>query len=955
MSRISKLRFFPLLLLISLLAGILPLSAQWFYFGRNKVQYTDFKWQILKTEHFDIYYYPEMEDLAERGAHFAEESYAYLESKFNFTITRRIPLIFYSSHLHFQQTNITPGHIPEGVGGFFEFLKGRVVIPSNGNLNQFRKVIKHELVHVFMHSKVYFANKEHGRFDGTYPPLWFVEGLAEYWSTEWDAQAEMVIKDAVLHNYIVPLSNIFQIYGSYMMYKEGQAIMQYIAENYGEDKILLLMENIWKYGKFSDVFEDVIGKSYEQFDQEWLYALQKKYYPMLGEQDFSRMVSKTIVREGYNFKPAYYASEDGEKLVFAGNRTGYSNIYMTNAVPRRRIDEKDAKLKTLVKGGRSSDFEAFHIFSSKIDVSSDGRLAFSSKSGENDALYVYDIPAEDIIRKYQWDDIVGISSPSFSPDGQRIVFSGLSFSGNSDLYILELKNDELMQLTNDLYDDVAPSFSPDGQRIAFSSDRTLFGSQWSYNIFIFDLQSNLTHYVTAGKFQDHAPVWSPDGSTIAFTSDRDDNFSLNIFAADVSQVENWGEDSYRNIPVRKLTRFANAAFDPEWMGNDRMAFTVYEGNRFQIRSIDKVQERLQETLPDPSTPELMTNQHWEPGKLSGQKVLAKLEYKKDYNLDIAQTQVNQDPFWGTNGGALMAFTDLLGNDQYYILLYNNAQSRSDFLKSMNFAVSKVSLGKRTNHAYGLFRFSGRFFNYKDDFFYEDRVGGFFTISYPFSHFKRFEFSSNLSYSDKDVTGVKRRFALLSSNSISLIHDNSIWSYTGPIEGNRYNLTISNTYDIRYSNVNYWTFLADYRHYFRLSKNLTYAARALTLLNDGRETRWYYLGGSWDLRGYRRWSIRGEKIAFTSHELRFPFIDYLGIKFPFLSMVFPGIRGAIFADAGNAWNGNDFDGLLGSAGYGFRFNLGGFLVLRMDIGKRFDFDERKFSKNWFSQFFFGWDF
>ena len=73
------------------------------------------------------------------------------------------------------------------------------------------------------------------------------------------------------------------------------------------------------------------------------------------------------------------------------------------------------------------------------------------------------------------------------------------------------------------------------------------------------------------------------------------------------------------------------------------------------------------------------------------------------------------------------------------------------------------------------------------------------------------------------------------------------------------------------------------------------------------------------------------------------------------MVFPGIRGAIFADAGNAWNGNDFDGLLGSAGYGFRFNLGGFLVLRMDIGKRFDFDERKFSKNWFSQFFFGWDF
>jgi len=120
-------------------------QGQWFYFGRNKVQYTQFNWHILKTKHFDIYFYPEMEELAQIGATYAEESYRYLENKFNYTINRRIPLIFYSSHLHFQQTNVTPGFIPEGVGGFFEFLKGRVVIPSDGNLNQFKKVIQHEL------------------------------------------------------------------------------------------------------------------------------------------------------------------------------------------------------------------------------------------------------------------------------------------------------------------------------------------------------------------------------------------------------------------------------------------------------------------------------------------------------------------------------------------------------------------------------------------------------------------------------------------------------------------------------------------------------------------------------------------------------------------------------------------------------------------------------------------
>ena len=194
-----------------------------------------------------------MQDIAEKGAQFAENAYEDLQSKFNHSITRRIPLIFYSTHAHFQQTNITPGFIPEGVGGFFEFLKGRVVIPNNGNLNQFRKVIWHELVHVYMHSKVGRVLKNSGLSNSAvYPPLWFTEGLAEFWSTKWDGQAEMILKDAVLHNYIMPVSELWKIRGTYMMYKVGQAVLLYVAERYGEDKVLLLMENLWKYNSFEE-------------------------------------------------------------------------------------------------------------------------------------------------------------------------------------------------------------------------------------------------------------------------------------------------------------------------------------------------------------------------------------------------------------------------------------------------------------------------------------------------------------------------------------------------------------------------------------------------------------------------------------------------------------------------------------------------------------------------------
>src|SRR5690606_26311092 len=124
--------------------------------------------------------------------------------------------IFYSSNIHFRQTNTTPGFIPDGVGGFFEFLKGRVVIPSNGNIHQFRRVIRHELVHVFTHARVLRSLRDHRIPADHFLPLWFTEGIAEYWSGRPDYQHEMVIRDAIYSNFLVPLDDMDRIAGSYL-------------------------------------------------------------------------------------------------------------------------------------------------------------------------------------------------------------------------------------------------------------------------------------------------------------------------------------------------------------------------------------------------------------------------------------------------------------------------------------------------------------------------------------------------------------------------------------------------------------------------------------------------------------------------------------------------------------------------------------------------------------------
>ena len=931
-------------LILFLLLGSQAANAQFFFFGRNKVQYEDFDWKILKTEHFDIYYYGQMQKLAEIGAYYAEEVYDELKVEMNNVVTRRVPLIFYNTSLEFQQTNTTPGLLPEGVGGFFEFLKGRVVLPSNGSLKDFKHVIRHELVHVFMTNKVYRVLRDHRLPTSRMPPLWYVEGLAEFLSTKFDSQAEMVIRDAVLNNYFVGLSDIFRIYGTFLMYKEGQSFLEYASEIYGKQKVLDLLENFWMDHSFNRIMEYTFRKPLEKIDADWQYYLKKKYYPFMATDIPPAQGAVKITKEGFNFSPVKFKIDTLKFLYFVGNRDGYSSIY-------RMMLNKDnlpaASPELVLRGEKTEEFEAFHLFQSSIDVSKTGLVVFVTKRGGTDAIHFFSIKQNRVVKTFQTHDLVNIISPKFSDNGNRVVFHAVDRKGFMDLYILDILDDKLYRLTNDYYDDRDPIFGLNDQQIIFTSDRSGGRCTKRYNLFSLNLNNHEIEYITFLNADNYTPVLSPDKTKILFTSELDG--VRNLWELPV-------ENGLFGKRIKRVSRFITSAFTPSFVDSNTIVFSGFENFSINLYTMSDYENALDST-------EYITMKMDEEKTVWFANVIQlpterkKIKYKKQYSLDFAQSVVTTDPVFGTRGGAVLSMSDLLGDDRYYFLLYNSANVQSDILRSFNVIVQRANLGKRVNYAYGIFHLSGRRYDLRDpdQFFYERTFGGSFVLNYPVSKFQRLEATVTLANSNKEVIeNVIERKALLMTNTIAYVHDNSLWGPTGPIAGSRGVFLLGYTSDIKYSNVNYFSVVADYRYYARVALTTLFAFRAAFFYNEGKESRRYVIGGSWDLRGFNRFSVRGTKVWFTSVEFRFPLIDQLTIKFPVLSLGFFGIRGAFFFDMGGAWD-DKYRETLGSIGTGVRINVFGVLTLRYDIGKKIENNFTRFQDGLFYQFFFGWDF
>ena len=505
------------------------LSAQ--SFGQNKVQYRDFDWNFISSPNFDVFYYGDEIELATFTMEAASEAYEQIAKHLRWNLKKRVSIIVYHSHNEFQQTNVVGVYMQEGIGGVTELYKNRVVLPFEGDYESFRHVLHHELVHAMINDLIYGGRMQNVVSNNIQLmlPLWTNEGLAEYLSMNWDTEADMIIRDLAINERIPTIRELEY----FLAYKGGQSVWRFIASKYGREKIGEIFQSMKRFGNAQKGFEDALGMDFEELTEQWHKYIKKEYYPDVAGRDEVKDISQRLTdhkkqKNFYNVSPT--VSPDGSHIAVLSDRSGYMDIYLLDAISGKKV-------KRVIKGNRSIDFEELKFLQPGINWSPDSKkIVIAAKAGSSDALYLIDVKSgkqEKI--PFQLD---GVFTAAWSPDGNKLAFVG-NEGGASDIYSYDLLSKALNNLTNDVYSDTEPSWSPDGSRIVFVSDRgknvdnqnisvkeMISHNYKQKNIYTIDIDTKNIVQITDTEYNENYPIFSNTKNMLLYTADYQGTWNL---------------------------------------------------------------------------------------------------------------------------------------------------------------------------------------------------------------------------------------------------------------------------------------------------------------------------------------------------------------------------------------------------------------------------------------------
>ena len=892
------------------------------YYGKNRVKYDHFDWHIYTTEHFEIYYYPELEEHLERVASYAESAYKKISADLKHDLAERVPLVVFKTHSEFEQQNIIPSDIPEGVAAFAEPQRGRMVLPIDSPSDQLYRLITHELTHRFEFDIIPRSVIRQS------VPLWVDEGLADYMAGVWRPLDLMLLRDVAVAD-IVPKMSEFEQYGGFasprLVYNLGHAAFEFIESRWGKEGIrqylFALRKNV--VGGGGDPYDDALHLTAEEFDQEFDKYIKDRFKPFRDKErptDYGRNLAPDPQKTKY---PAVYSIEpspSGDLIAaMAFNRKdGELDILL--------ISSEDGEVIRNLTDGFSLDYGFDYIttpmarFNTAPWVSWSpvgDRMAYFARNEKKKTLIVQNVVTSQIERRVEMASVDEPESPDIGPNGRRVVFSALR-DGIGDIFLVDLDTEELTNLTRNEFGDYSPTFSPDGTSVVY-----LARVSGNDKLFRIDLDTLERTQLTFGTHDDTGAQFI-DEETVVFSSTATDpaqpidpdvarNGSIfNIWTLDLrtGQLEQYTDALTGNVSPVVLHK----------ADETRIAFVTYFKGQYGVHTVTREEPLYTAVASDfgaggpvidfqaPLTHTLITGNSRKKGKF--EKLF--LDGRPPIALGVSN---NGDIL----GGTQVTFSDVLGDQQFSLFASSHAQYRT-------VAFSYNNLSRRFQYAlqafsqeqflYGLA--PGALFSPDLAFLSRDqalavqtvRGGSLFGI-YPFSRYRRLELSAgafdyNEQFDNPALEQESRAFqeqqfgtqifrnGMFVPFGIAFIQETTVFRQFGPRAGNTVRIgyevapQIGNTLDRQ-------TLDVDARYYLRLGETGLLALRGRGLKSWGGFPDFLFFGGNSELRGYDYLEFIGHEAFFANAELRFPLIEAMLTPIGILG----GVRGTFFFNLGAA--------------------------------------------------------
>ncbi len=917
-----------LALLVTFLAGDVFAQSRYIpYYGKNRVKYDNFQWSIYTTDHFEIYYYAEIEQHLERVAGYAESAYQQISADLKHDLAEKVPLILFKTQSEFQQQNVIPGEIPEGVAAFAEPYRDRMVLPIDEPPDMLYRLIVHELTHIFEFDIIPRSLIRRN------VPLWVDEGLSDFLAGVWRPLDLMTVRDvAVAEN--VPKMSEMEGYGDFnnarMVYNLGHAAFEFMESKWGKEGIrqflFALRKNV--IGGGDSAYQDAFKVSSEEFDEQFQKYLKDRFKPFRDKErptDYGRNLAPNPEKTRYSAVLSIEPSPSGDLMAaVVGNRRDQELDIVL-------ISTKDGEaVRNLTKGfDPSRGFEYIAVPGARWNTvpwvswaPAGDRLAYFVRKEKYRALMIQNAVTGRYEDRIELPQVDSPESPDISPDGRYVAFSALQ-NATGDIWMLDLQTRDLQNVTKDEFADYAPTFSPDGRSLVYVS--RISGND---KLFRLDLDTKKKTQLTFGTHDDSAAQFL-DAGTLVFSSTatdpakpvepevaRNDNiyniWTLTLATGELRQYTDTLTGNLSPVPLREA--------GAEKPADTRIAFVTYYKGDYGVHTIVPKEPVATAASADFGAPgPVIDFQAPLTHALLPANQRRKGTFEKmflDGRPPVAIGVTSGGDFFG---GTQITFSDVLGDKQFNFYAASVSQYRT-------YSGSYVNLSHRFQYALQGYSSTLFFYGLQPGLLYDpgfgflDRDQAIATRTsrgasafgiYPLNRSNRIElFGGIVNYEEKyndplleylaDYyqqqaygTTVFRRGTAYPVGA-AFVRETTIFRQFGPLSGDTMRLSLETAPKMGNS-LSSTTADVDVRKYFRIGATGLFAVRAKGYKSWGDAPNFFFFGGNSELRGYDYLQFVGNEGFFANAELRFPLVQ------AFLTPigVLGGIRGAFFFGIGGA--------------------------------------------------------